>query len=170
MTENFYDLRIKSEILCTQYSKKKCFYHFPRYSFGTYSQDIYRPHTYEVWGKVIFSETCVSHSVDGGGGLCAWSHVHSGGLCPGRTLSAGLHPGGFCPGGLWHGGLCPWGSLSRASMSKVVYVQGCLCPGGCLSRGSLLGRPPCTETPTVRSGRYAPYWNASLFKTSPCVF
>ena len=27
------------------------------------------PPANEVWGKVIFSETCVSHSVNGGGSL-----------------------------------------------------------------------------------------------------
>ena len=42
--------------------------------------------------------------------LCAWSHAHSGGLCPGFSVWAVGH----CPGGLCAGG----------SLSKEVSVQG----------------------------------------------
>ena len=60
------------------------------------------------WGKVMFSQACVSHSVQSGEGgslynvtfcLAAWSHVPSGGLClwsnvpsRGRSLSRDLCP------------------------------------------------------------------------------
>ena len=71
---------------------------------------------------------------------------------------------GLCPGG----GGSIWGSLSG-----VVSVQMGPCPEGTLSRGSLSGGSlsggslsrgvSVRETPrTVKSGRYASYWNAYL--------
>ena len=96
------------------------------------------PPANEVWGKVIFSQACVSHSVHEGEGslydvtfcLAAWSHVHSRGLClwphvPSRGVSVQRRVSvqgvsvwdrdpvqgggrGLCS----VGGLCPAGSLS----------------------------------------------------------
>ena len=59
----------------------------------------YLPPVNEVWGKVIFSQAYVSHSVYGGG-FYAWSYVPSGvrGLCPGGgSLSGGGSLGGRGP-------------------------------------------------------------------------
>ena len=58
-------------------------------------------------------------------------------------------------------------SLSRGSMSRGVSVQGGLCPGGLspgesLSRGTSVDRDP---PGTVKSGRYASYWNAFLYNS-----
>ena len=57
-------------------------------------------------------------------------------------------------------------SCGKVMFSQArVYPQGGICPGvlcvygGSLSRGCLSGRP----RGTVKSGRYASYWNASLF-------
>ena len=56
------------------------------------------------------------------------------------------------------GGLCPvGGSLSRGVSVQGVSVQEGLCPGG-LCQG---------DPRTVKSGRYASYWNAFLLF---CVF
>ena len=54
----------------------------------------------EVWGKVIFSQACVSHSVHRGEGslydvtscLTAWSYVPSGGLCLWSHFPPGVSP------------------------------------------------------------------------------
>ena len=65
-----------------------------------------------------------------------------------------------------HGGR---GVSVRGSLSWGVSVQMGLYPGGIsvqggvyVQEGSLSGRPP---RPTVKSGRYASFWNAFLFKT-----
>ena len=60
------------------------------------------PHANKIWGKVIFSQACVSHSVHGGGSLydvtsclAGWSHVPSrGSLSSGGSLSRGCMSGG----------------------------------------------------------------------------
>ena len=107
----------------------------------------------EVWGKVIFSQVCVSHSVHGGWGslydvtsyLAAWSDVpFRGGLCLGVSVQGVSLQGISVHGGLCLGSLCPGGSLSKGalfsevsvwgSLSRVISVQGDLCPGGSLSR------------------------------------
>ena len=52
--------------------------------------------------------------------------------------------------------------FTRGGLSRGVSVRGCLCPGMSLSRGVSV-----RETPhTVKSGRYASYWNAFLFINS----
>ena len=56
-------------------------------------------------------------------------------------------------GSLSRRGLCSGGSLSR-ERGVSVQREGDLSPGGGLSE-----RPPCT----VKSGRYASYWNAFFF-------
>ena len=82
------------------------------------------PPANEVWGKVIFSATCVL-LFGGGGGLCMMSlHV----WLPGPM---------FLPG---EGALCAW--------SHVPWMGGGLCPGGSLS-----GRLLWTETPPYGEGR-----------------
>ena len=103
----------------------------------------YLPPASEVWGKIIFSEACGSHSVHRGslydvtsclaawfhvpsvGGLHLWSQVSLKGLCPGWSLSRVVSV---------QGGLCPGWSLSRWSLSRLVSVQGGLYPGWSLSR------------------------------------
>ena len=75
------------------------------------------------------------------GSLCRRVSVQRG-LCPGDLCLGGLCPGGLCPGGLCLGGLCSGGSLSGRSLSRGLSVR---------------------ETSyTVKSGRYASYWNAFL--------
>ena len=156
----FYDLYIKSEILCTQYSKN-CFIT----SQGILSGLIVRIFTARLRGLGqgnIFGSVCQSFC-RWGGVVCAWSLVHSGGLCPGRSLSAGLHPRDLCLGGA-----LTWGSLSRGGqcpgwlMSRIVSVQGDVFPGG-LCQGDH-GDPPAQRPPTIKSRRYAYYWNAFFFK------
>ena len=105
----------------------------------------------EVWGKVIFSEACLSTrvSVRGGGQFLSREVSVQGGLCRGVSV----HRGGLCPRGSpfrgvsVHRGVSVQGSLSSGSLStEGVSVQGGLCPGeslskvvsvhvGCLSRG-----------------------------------
>ena len=81
------------------------------------------------------------------GGLClGWSQSRgslSGGLYPGRYLSRGdLSPGGSLSGGLFPEGI----SVQGISVQVRVSV-----------------RDPDRDTPrTVKSGRYASYWNAFL--------
>ena len=54
-------------------------YHYSSIFYREFFWDAYRskvllPPASEVWGKVIFSQACVSHSVHGGeGGLCMMS-------------------------------------------------------------------------------------------------
>ena len=72
--------------------------------------------------------------------------VHSGGLCPGRGVS--VQGGGSLSR---EGGLCPGGVSVRGSLSR----EGGLYPGG----GGLCQGDPSR---TVKSGRYASYWNAFL--------
>ena len=113
--------------------------------------------TNQVWGKVIFSQACASHSVHRGSlydvtsCLAAWFHVPSGG----SLFLVPYSYWGLCQGGLCQGGLC-LGSLCRR-----VSVQGGLCPrgvsvqGGSLSKGGLcpgvsvqgvsLQRPPINK-------------------------
>ena len=57
-------------------------------------------------------------------------------------------------GSLSRRGLCSGGSLSRGGRGLCPEGRGSLSGGGGLS-----GRPPCT----VKSGRYASYWNAFFF-------
>ena len=113
----------------------------------------YLPPASEVWGKVIFSEACDSHSVhrgslcDATSCLAAWFHVPSwlgvSSLVP-MFLSRVSVQGGLCPG--WslsrvvsvqvvsvQVGLCPGWSLSK--VFRLVSVQGGLCPGWSMSRG-----------------------------------
>ena len=70
------------------------------------------------------------------------------------SVQGGFLSGGLCPGGVSvQRGPCPEGSLSRG-----VSVWGVSVHGGSLSRGVSV-----RETPrTVKSGRYASYWNAYL--------
>ena len=99
--------------------------------------DEHLPPANEVWGKVIFLQVCVSHSVHRRG----WVGGH---LCM-------MSPPVWLPGPMFLlPGICAWshvpsqgyvskGSLSRESVSKDVSLsrgRG-LCPGGSLSRGSL---------------------------------
>ena len=72
-------------------------------------------------------------------------------ICPqGRVfVQGGLCPGGLCPRVSVQGGLC----------------SGCLCPGGLCLWGLFPGGSPSGRTPVmVKSGRYAYYWNAFVFK------
>ena len=138
------------------------------------------------WGKVMFSQEFVHReskslgglrsgisvgvSVGGGavqgvlclgcvclcpGGLCLLGSLLRGSLSKGE----GLCLGGFCPGGTMSGGLCPK-SLCSGGLCWGVSVQG----QRSLSRGVSVfvqGDPR-----TVKSGRYASYWNAFLFTWS----
>ena len=94
----------------------------------------------EVWGKVIFSQACLSHSVHRGGSLyddTSLSHV------PSR--------GGLCPGGQ-KGGTVQGGTVQGVSVQGVT-VQGVSVKGVSVR-----------ETPhIVKSGGYISYWNAFLF-------
>ena len=91
----------------------------------------------EVWGKVIFSQVCVNHSVHRGGRgslydvtscWAAWSHVPTRGSLSGRPLSRGslsrrsLYRGSVGVG--WEGGIRPVGSLYRLVSVQGVSVQG----------------------------------------------
>ena len=70
--------------------------------------------------KVIFSEACVSHFVDGGRGslydvtscLAAWSYVHSRGLCMGFLCLGGVSVQGVSLEG---GYLCERGKIPHAN-------------------------------------------------------
>ena len=91
---------------------------------------------YRPQGKVMFSETSVSHSFHGRGGvICIHKgSLYRGGVCIGGGQSAfrgSLPTGGLHPGGLPTGG-------------ESAY------------RGSASSGSHC-------SGRYASYWNAFLF-------
>ena len=67
--------------------------------------------------------------------------------------------GGLCLGGLWSGG-----SLSRGVSVQVVFAQGGLCPRGSVLVGLCPGGPPERHLPhTIKSRRYASYWNVFLF-------
>ena len=126
-------------------------YQWPR------KQDLYSvllPPTNKVWGKVIFSEEGVSHSVhraslyDVTSCMDAWSHIPSRGslslaACSfWGSVSGGSLLGGLCLGWSLSGGLCLEGSLSRCwSLSGVLCQGRSLCPGeGSLSKGSLSRR------------------------------
>ena len=113
----------------------------------------------EVWGKVMFSEACVSHSVRGGS-LCdvtpclaAWSHVPSRGSL--SLVSCSFHWGislgvpiqGSLCGRVSVGGSLSRGSLPMGSLSRVVSVQWSLSEG------------PQNQ----KSRQYASYPNAFLF-------
>ena len=97
----------------------------------------YRPHT--KFGASLYFHRCVSHSVRGGGVLydvtsclAVWSHVPSG-----------------------KGGLCAWSHVPSGGLCTGASLSGGVCPGGvCLCQAD----PPGT----VKSGRYASYWNAFL--------
>ena len=81
--------------------------------------------------------------------LCLHLSVILWGLCrEGRSLSRDASvQGSLCPGGsMSKWGLCPGGG-------GVFVQEGGLCP-----RGLCPGRPPST----VKSGRFASYWNAFL--------
>ena len=60
--------------------------------------------------------------------------------------------------------VCPQGG----SLSRGVSVQGGLCPGGVsVHGGSVSMRGLCQGDPhMVKTGRYASYWNASLFQNA----
>ena len=76
----------------------------------------------------------------------------------GVSVQEVLCPGGSLSGGFLSRGLCPVGSLPGGSLSS----RG-LCPVGV----SVQGVSVQLQTPppgTVKSGRYASYWNAFLFK------
>ena len=99
----------------------------------------------------VFTPVC--HSVHGGGEFtvpaCITGRMTRWGLCPGEvSVQWGAFPGGLCLGGLCPGGPSPEG----------VFVQkGGLCPG----------RVSVRETPnTVKSRRYASYWNAFLLSSN----
>ena len=112
----------------------------------------------------------VGVSVQGGGGslfrgVSAWGSVQGWGI---SIWGRGLCPGVLCPRRS-----LSRGSLSRGSLSKEVSVQGVsiqsglclvgvggLCPrvGVSVQGGLSPGTPR-----TVKSGRYASYWNAFLF-------
>ena len=80
------------------------------------------------------------------------------GLCQGGLLSraflsrGSLSRGGLCPGGLCIG-VSVWGSLYGGLCLGVVSVLESLSGGGGLCQGD----------GTVKSGRYASYWNVFLF-------
>ena len=94
------------------------------------------PPANEVWGKVMFSEACVSHSVHRGWGVSVWFHFLSGYLVPCSFQGVSVPSHTFlCP----EGGLYPWRSLFRR---------------GSLSRGVSLERPPTN----LKSGWYTSYW------------
>ena len=102
------------------------------------------------------------------GGLCPGVYVQGvsvqGDLCPwwGSLSKGGFYPGCLCPGGSLSRCLCPGGSLSRGSLSRGPL------PRGSLSREEVFVQRGVfiTETPPAwwKSGQYASYWNASLFK------
>ena len=99
----------------------------------------------EVWSKVIFSVACVKNSVHRGG----WIPACIAGGIP-ASLAAGLQGGspGPHPGGrLWN--------LARAGLQ--AHTQGGVCIPACTE-----AEPPL-PVDGYCSGRYASYWNASLF-------
>ena len=104
----------------------------------------YLPPANEVWGNVLFSHvfTCSQ------GGLCQWGSLSRGvsvqEVCLGVSVWVCL-----CPGGL-----CPERSLSRGSLSGVS-----------LTETPLNRDPPQTET-SLKSGRYAFYWNAFFWNVA----
>ena len=106
----------------------------------------------EVWGKVIFSQACVSHSVHRGGLFMMSLPV----CLPGPMFLLGVYVSGpiFLLGCLPDRDLHPWTETSWT----VTPLD-----------GVLLDRDPRTETPwtvaprMVKSGWYAPYWNAFWF-------
>ena len=96
------------------------------------------PPANEVWGKVIFSQACVSHSVHRR--VPVWCHFLSGCLVPCSLWGSVSVQRGLCPGALCPGGLCS------------------------LSRGSLSGRPPRQRTPVCwRVGSMHPTGMLSSF-------
>ena len=119
----------------------------------------------EVWGKVVFLLASVilfrekrGPLFDVTSCLSAWSHVPLGGLCQGGSASRGtsVHL------------VSVWGSLSRAVSLQLVSVQG----GVSVQWGSLFSGGLCLKVSvqegqrdplTVKSRRYASYWNAFLF-------
>ena len=115
-------------------------------------KQIFLPPAIEVWGKVIFSEACVILFT----WACEWCHFLSDYLVPCSFWEGGLCAWSHVP---WGGGLCPGG----VSIEGGGHCLGGLCPGESLS-----GRPPDRDPlrHTVKSGRYASYWNAFLFSNS----
>ena len=86
--------------------------------------DNYRPQ--RSLGKVIFSESCVKNSVNGG--------VHGRGVCmaggcmwQGACMAGGVHGGGH----VWQGGMCGRG----ACMARVcAWLRGvCMAGGACVA-------------------------------------
>ena len=114
------------------------------------------PATNEVWGKVIFSEACISHLAKCGGD--AW----------------------------WGGGMCGKGGMHgrRACMARgACMVKGAMHGegGACGSRGAYISGGHAWQWRHAWqmgghaykrdghwSGRYASYWNAFLFSLMFC--
>ena len=100
-----------------------------------------------VWGKVIFAQACVCHSVHWGGGLydvtsclAAWSHVPSrGSLC----LVPCSFYGGLYPGGLYYVTSClaAWFHAPSVgvSVSGPMFLLGKSLSAGLYPGGSLSG-------------------------------
>ena len=105
------------------------------------------PTAYEVWRRVLFLQTCVTHSVHGGG-RGRWLV---------RRLVLGQGGGGLVGG---RGKVPGWG--------VVVWSGGRYLARGFLpSRPGRQGRPPPPRPPLYArilsfGGRYASYWNALL--------
>ena len=96
------------------------------------------------------------HSVQMGEVLCPRmhhrSHDQSGSLSRGVAVQGRFCPGGLCPGGVSIQGVSVWGLCMGVSV-WVWFLSGSLCPGGGLCQGD----------GTIKSGRYASYWNVFLF-------
>ena len=102
------------------------------------------------------------------GGSLSGESLSFEGLCPQGVSVQGVSVQGVLWGVSVQGGLSPgkvsvWGSLSRGSLSRRVYVQGSLCLGGLCPGESLSKDAPCR----VMSGRYASHWNAFLLTWRP---
>ena len=94
------------------------------------------PNAYEVWGKVMFSQVCLS--------------VHIGGISGGRWYRGVCVCLGVCLGSMsaWEG-VCPGGSLPGGCLPRGVCLPGGVFPGGegCLPRRCLGWHPPA-DAPT----------------------
>ena len=137
-------LMLSGTLLYTKYISLRKLKMFLQASLTNKGSDNFRFHSYLCWLEIIVRWFCMSSVVVD---ICLLSPANEvwGKVCFHLRLS-------FSP----LGGLCLWSHVP----SREVSVQGGFCSGVLCPKGSVQGRS--LSPSTVKSGRYASYWNAFL--------